>query len=256
MKKLMILSVLLAGSPAQAALDWGGSAAIFGPAGDSSWTNPNSWRDQVDALPGIPVAGDTLFIQRYAWGNEGVPGGGWDTGAVGPTLDTTIAGLADVYLATQDTVPIVGGQIAELNLVSGADLSANNLLMGRVANSTATLNMSGDATASFGGFFLPIDGTASATINMNDSADLTINALAGTTFWSIVMDADAVLTINNAPPGWENLNITAKNAGDSIQATNLGGAAYEYVVIPEPATIGLLSMAGGALVLLRKRYMI
>ena len=256
MKKYVVLVALLTVGVVQAdTLDWGGSGAIFGPVGDTDWSNPNSWRNQADGLADLPGSGDTLIIQRYAWGNEGVPGGAWDTGATGAILSTTISGLVNVQLATQDTVPIVGGQVAELNLASGANLQASNLQMAQIANSTATVNMSGDAAMTVGGLF---NGVSTSTINMSGTStlDITVTLVDQGGAWGITMADDAVLTFTGGLPGYANAQITALNVGESIQATDLGGATWQYVVIPEPATLGLIGVFGAGILFVRRLHLV
>lgn len=259
MNKYLLCVVLLATAAVQAdTLDWAGSSAAFPAIGDSNWSNADSWRSQTTGLGGVPTLGDTLFIQRYAWGNEGVPGGAWDTGADGAILNTTITGLGNVWLAHQDAIGIIGGQTAELTLNNGANLSAAALLMANVANSTTTVNMSGNAMMTVGDLWNGISSTAN--INMSGTSALNVTGAfqdqGGT--WGVTMDADSVLTIAGGSTGWANSTITALNAGsgDSILATDQGGGIMEYTVIPEPATLGLVTFISVGMLLVRKHFIV
>ncbi|RKX47036.1 MAG: hypothetical protein DRP64_02180, partial [Verrucomicrobia bacterium] len=229
--KYLALSVFLAAGVAQAAtIQWTGTwdFGSSNPPGDSSWSNPNSWNENGVNTPGAPAAGDTAIIQKYFWGDPGLDSG------VSPVLDVATPVLGDVYVADADS-GIGGGQIGELNLVGGANLSANNLLMAQPVGSTATVNMSGNAAVTVGGFF---NGAADATINMSGTStlDITITMVdqeGGT--WGITIAGDAVLNFAGGLPEYANNEITALDPSKEIRATFISGATWRYTVtVPFP----------------------
>jgi len=249
-KRLIIMAAIAAsGLAAQAATyDWTGTGIIYSPVGDSSWTNVNSWHrwegDPASQAPGDGVDGDNVLINRYIAGNEGIPGQGWDSG-VAPVINTTI-GVDNMWMAGKDEVDggIPGGQSAQLDLVSGAEFTVNNLQVGAAAGSTSTLNLSGDAAMTINvQLWTPVDG-ATATFNMNDSSTLSIGALQSLSGWQVVMDADSVLTINSAAGAdfAAASLVVAKNAagGESIKTTDLGDGLFQYELfsaLPSPAPV-------------------
>ncbi|RKX47034.1 MAG: hypothetical protein DRP64_02170 [Verrucomicrobia bacterium] len=217
--------------------DWSGTATIFGHPGDHSWSTTNSWahREAGNAAE-IPGPGDTVLVQRYIQGNEGVPGGSWDSG-VSPVLDMATTVLGDVYLVQADAP---GGQTAQLDMVGGAYLPAANLLMAPIAGSSATLNMSSNAAVSVNGLFLGVgDGTSASTIRVNMSDTSFLNVLLGTIVNStgldllVTMDDDSILRLANGDLAWANTAVVAANAagGETILATDVGEGVIEYTVL-------------------------
>ena len=174
---------------------------------------------------------------------------------VSPVLSSVTPEFGTLYMSQSDS-SIPGGQIGQLTINSGGELNTVNLAMGAVANSTDTIDMNGTAQATMSGtLFCGMAAGVTATINMNDSSTLSTAGL-GWNGGSIVMDGDAVLTVNVGSAAWANNQITAKNAGsgDSIRVTALGGDAFQYDVIPEPATLGLVALMGGALLVARRNF--
>lgn len=220
--------------------DWLGTSTIYEPDGeDDSWAKTNNWRCRDTGARELPEPGDTVLIQRYVQGNDGVPGGAWDSG-VSAELDMVTVLLGDVYLVQADAP---GGQTAQLDMVGGAYLPAANLIMAPVAGSTATLNMSSNAAVSVNGLFLGVgDGTSASTIRVNMSGTSFINVLLDTIVSStgadilFTMDDDALLRLAGGDTNWANTVVVAADPGAAIQATDIDGVV-EFAVLagaPQP----------------------
>ena len=237
MKKYVMLLALLATGAAQASTrHWLGTYDLSptSPPGNTNWINADSWAEEGFNFFGIPVDGDTVVIQKYFWGNLGNDSG------VSSVLGA-IANLpsSDVYIAQVDAG---GAQVAQLDLVGGANLTAQNLLMAQPTGSIATLKMSGNAAMTIGGFF---NGAGNTVIHMGGAStlDITITMVdqAGGT-WGITMTDNAVLSFAGGLPEYANNEITALNPEASIVVTNISGAIWQYTVsvpFPDPWVLNM-----------------
>lgn len=245
-KRLALTAALaLAGVVQAEDIHWVGGAS----GGTSAWEDPVSWHNaHQGGAAGLPVVGDSLFIQQSFFG-----GSGNDTINL-PVLSSTTPVLGDVYLSLQPTTP---AQYGQLDIVSSGNFSAANLVLARAGGSMAVLNMSGTATAAVNGFFLAdTAGAGTALINLSDSASLNIliDTIDGAGTWSMVMDGSATFTSAGADLAWANTLITSLNGSDSIQVADIGGGNLQYTVIPEPSTLGLFALMGGGMMWFRKRF--
>ncbi|RKX46500.1 MAG: hypothetical protein DRP64_03115 [Verrucomicrobia bacterium] len=244
MKKCLVLSALMAVTCAVQAVEIHWTGEVFGAGPTDSWTDATSWDN------GVPGAGDDVFIQR------GVYGGPFNT-VIMPVLSSA-ATVNTMVIANNGDGSLLDSQ---LDMVAGANLTiAGNLTMASFLNSTATLNLSGDAAFASFGLIMGNGGSSASVINMSGTSSIDIVALifgfgAGASR-SIIMDGGAEFRTQGATPGWENTLIVAAGAGDSILATDIAGGVTEYTVIPEPATLGLFALLGGGMLWIRKRFMI
>ena len=234
MKKYLVSSALMAvACMVQAnSIHWGGT--LFAGGATASWTDPTSWADPNNGdTSGVPGAGDDVIIQR------GVYGGPFDS-VIMPVLSSSAA-VNTMVIANNGDGSLLDSQ---LDMVAGADLTiAGNLTMADFLNSTATLNLSGDAAFTSFGLIMGNGNSSTSVIHMSGTSSIDIVALVfgfGTgASRSIIMDGDAEFRTQGAVPGWENTLIIAAGAGDYILATDIGGGVTEYTVIPITATLML-----------------
>ncbi|RKX46501.1 MAG: hypothetical protein DRP64_03120 [Verrucomicrobia bacterium] len=231
MKKCLILSALMAvACTVQAkSIHWVGT--VFDGAATDSWTDPISWADPNNGNAiGVPGAGDDVIIQR------GVYGGPFDT-VVMPVLSSTAA-VNTMAIAFNGDGSFLDSQ---LDMVAGADLTlAGNIEMAGFLNSTATLNLSGDAVFTSFGLIMGNGNSSTSTIYMSETSSVDIVTLvigfgAGASR-SIIMDGEATFRAQAVDPSWVNTLIVAlnTNSGDFILATDIGGGITEYSVVVVP----------------------
>jgi len=228
-------------------LHWGGGANPSG--GDTSWTNGLGWYSAVTFdWDHVPNSLDQVVVQKF------LQGGGADTSTWVPTLDT--AGAASL-LNLSINASASGTQIAQLDLVGGASLVAQNVQFGggTASNSVNTLNLSSNATMSVDGLWLgSLAADTDNTINMSGTSSATVTAGLwwgqenGKGVGLITLADDAVLSIATVltSNGWENTRITAYNVGETISSTNLPTGYTEYKVDTFEDDPDILHWGGGA----------
>lgn len=147
-----------------------------------------------------------------------------------------------------------------LIVVDGGSINAGTLRVGQAATGTLTMtggliegsllnvgynagtgivDMSGNSILHYNQ--VDFSQGASGVVNMEDNARFRVTSISG-------VAADALI---------DNGNILATNAGSgkSVEWNWISAGGYvEYTVIPEPATLGLMSLLGGGLLWFRHRF--
>ena len=244
MKKLIIFAAVAAIAAGVRAdtLTWG--STLGGGDGTTFATN-NNWWSADDAGPSThaPAAADTVQIDDDLFTNPlatmpTVSAGGQQIAQL--VLGAESAGQLGV-VGSGSLVVNGGAYISHLgagtlNLSDSGYFLAGNLIFGN-AGVAGVVNMSGSSIL-HAGVLTYLNGDVTSTINMADSAWMIING-------------------DQSGMGYENSRILASGVGESIQMTyNSTDLRTEYTVIPEPATLGMVALLGGAIFWIRNRFMI
>ncbi len=259
MKKLIVLATLIAvaGSVQANTIGWGAFA-------DGDFANAANW---FDGGPGSGPAGtDDLYVDT-------------DYNPFGAPITTSVVPKLSSLSDNAFLLIVSPFYDASVTITTGGDLQVSaisRLGHGALMNgSTGTLNMDGGNMYSqvFEVGYNGNDGTntlnaGNGVVNMSGDAvvqtgDLRFGQeMAGYGFdaaanatGQINMTGDAMIIVNGdqTAQSWVgNGYIAATGAGESISVF-YNGAETEYTVIPEPATLGLVGILGGAMLWIRKR---
>lgn len=190
---------------------------------------------------------------------------------------STYAGIiAQTGFETGEGFPTLVAGGFNVTTVDGANWTAGGT--GNYAGSWAGQALTGTQSAVIGnvpslGHFITVDAAGSAGVGSIDfswerftttTGNLTVqwttDALTGSETWT---DA-ATISIAGAPAGgWAAESIAINQAGDVkvrlFLGDGTGGASFDDVTvtnIPEPATLGMVAMFGGAILFIRRKMMI
>ena len=244
MKKLIVLATLLAVTASQAAVVmWAGDGGGF--SGTSDYMDGNGWTDNW----GTPYGSAPLNTDSH----------GLIASTVSPTLWPTVSSAVPAGNVPQTLGVGWDSSYGELNIADGGSLVAGHVYLGFAANvaSAGTLNITGGymvanlhvGYAAFGGtgtvnqsggvLHLSAIDFVNGVINLSDNAYFLVNG-----------DITGANPIGNGM-------IVAPVAGQSVvEFYNATDGRTEYTVIPEPATLGLFAVFGGAALFIRKKFMI
>ena len=143
------------------------------------------------------------------------------------------------------------GKVTEL---TGLDITFKSILSREVpydANRSVSVYAASGALTTVGGAFL--GGTKITSVNdssLNDSAQAGLGAGTVAGQYVTILGNDSV-TFSEADSFW----LRRKNLSGALDAAyQLGAVTFD--VVPEPATLGLVSLVGGGLLWIRRRFMI
>jgi hypothetical protein len=173
-----------------------------------------------------------------------------------PVMNTTVA-VSNLFLGGGKGTP---GKDGELTIESGADLTVGGAFRlgsdgGDGLGYTGTLYMTGGSMVS-DVFAVGMNGSEGIAY-MSGDASITVNTFftfreEGT--GTIYMADSSMLTVAGDKTGLANDRIIASLGGESISAS-YDGSSTTFTVIPEPATLGLVAAVGGAVLFIRRRFM-
>jgi len=255
MKKLIVLTVLLAMVSGSAQADQRGWVGYV----DTDFANADNWF--TGGASSGPAGTDDLYIDT-----DYSPFGAPITTSVMPKLSSLSDNAFVIIVAPFND--------ASMTITTGGDLQVAEIARfggGILMNdSTGTLNMDG------GNMFSEIlevgfnweEGidllAGNGVVNMSgdavlQTADLRFGqemvdyGLGGTGQINMTGDAMVIVTGDQTAESWVgNGYIAATGAGESIDVF-YNGAETEYTVIPEPATLGLMGIAGLSMFLVRRK---
>ncbi len=288
MKKYLVMVVLLAATASVQAANmfWVGDYVNGNAAAD--WGTVDSWWDGGTDFH-IPTAGDATFIQDVITGipvsHQPVVSAnfsatkpdflfiGWNDGTAGTVaftsgghLETGLTRLGNGIGATgtltmNDSWTYMNATtILEVgyNLVQNAGTPTNHL----AASGNGLLEIGGNATFHASALAFGQESAHYGLSGTNGTANGTgqINMYGGGEGVGARLIVDGNLVAAEGGDGraeaWiANGWLAAPNAGESIVATVDGGWT-EFNVIPEPATLGMMTLLGGGMLWIRKRFMI
>ena len=244
MKKLIVLATLLAVTASQAAVVyWVGDAL---PGATSDYMDGTGWTDDFATSYGTsPLSTDSHGLI-----------GNWGAPTIWPTISSAVPA------GNTPTVVGVGWDNAygQLDVVAGGSMSVGNLIVAFDGTGTASagvLNMSGGAVTTS-----QLDlgvGVSVGTVNMSGASVLHAGTASAANGSTINMADSAFFLINGdwTGAGLVGAVIFATDVGTSIQEVyNATDARTEWTVIPEPATLGMVAALGGALLFIRRRFII
>ena len=222
------------------------------------------------------------------WGGTSI----WiaDTPGTSGTLDVLSGGTVTLSFALDVGNNPGAGQTAVLNVVDGNinTTGGGDLRLG-VTSGTSTMTISGNSSVIVNDDFqMNVAGNTTATLNMNgglldagwimleysgSGGSSTINLNGGriqTHEVRFLADADALIVYTGGELLVEDSTMTEAQmttfiangdidvsgaAAYSVTSMTVGGMDYTALVIPEPATIGLLGVAGIGMLVVRRRLM-
>ena len=243
MKKLIVLATLLAVTASQGAVvRWGGNAL----GGTDSWSDGNSWFDT--AIAPAPYGVPTSPTDSHALiGNQ--------SGAFGPiTMPVVTSALANV----PDVIGVGWDEsYGELTIAPGGSMNANFMYLGwGGVVSTGKVSVTGGSIV-VGNLSLGSGGDNRATVEVT-SGFLhagTVNLGAGA---FVNLSGAGLFFVNGDQTGFGlpgSIVVSLDGAGTSIQES-FDGSITKFEVIPEPATLGLVAALGGALLFIRRKFVV
>jgi len=213
-----------------------------------AWTDPNNFQASGSNLPGVPQAGDTVYMESWAAQTPLLNGSGY-------------ASINDIYISKGMT--IAGGGVLNttffklgwdatgtLNVTGGSLTAGNHLDVGGYSGGTATMNVSG-GSITVGGLYFDLNNVATGASYLN----LTGGTLTDNGVLSINSTHPSVLNINGGTlvvPNSQLGNVNYWIGSGNITGPGGGGAStliidtvsdQGFLVItaaPEPATDSLL----------------
>ena len=204
------------------------------------WTNPNNFQSQGSNTPGVPMAGNTVYLE--SWARTGAvinSDGNAPLTAVyedknmriknGGELDTTFFKLADSASAT-------------LSVDGGVLWATNSLDVGGYAGGTAIMNVSG-GTANIGALLLNENGDTNVTVG-GSQLYLTGGTCLGVNSLSINESHPAVLDIDGGT-----LVLPANQLGNTLFWINDGAiSAYGLASTTNSFNIDQMTSPGNLLI--------
>ena len=246
MKKtgLLLVSALFAvvASTQAVAIYWEGNDDWNGNIGSTDYVDGQSWSDSSNgyaAYGSEPQTGDIVLIGN--WGQTG-------TAATQPILSVAAAGVPlEMRIGGSD------GTLGTLDIATGGSVSVDNLNIAIATHGPGTLNVSGGSII---GTALDLGDGNTGIINLTAGL-VHVGALTMGAGGSVNLSPGAQFVVNGDQEGATWLSsFTAVDGGTGIQATYDGSAQTTIVAIPEPATMGLVAVFGGAILFIRKKFMI
>ena len=250
MKKLLMAGALLVAvaSTQAATIYWEGNDSWNGNIGSTDYVDGQAWSlDPAYGPYGLagPQDGDTALIGN--WGQAG-------TAATQPILSVAATGSpAELRIGGSD------GSVGTLDILAGGSVAVG------------ALNISYDDGVNHGNGTLNVSGGYIVGSNMELGTSLgftgTINLSAGTVHLGAAPTIGANGTVNLSPGALFLVNgdqegaawlssFVAVDGGTGISAVYDGSAQTAITAIPEPATLGLFAIFGGAALFIRKKIMI
>jgi hypothetical protein len=242
--KLFIAVAFLAGVAGVHADDMRWAASLNSGDG-ATWSQTANWYNAT-TVPWdthAPAAADVVNISDNLFGNP-------------------LSTMPVVSTAGQQITQLVLGSASagQLDIVSGGHLTVSSgAYISNVGAGTLSLSGSGFLLA---GNLVFGNKSVAGTVNMSGDSILHAGALTylnGDVTSTINMTGDALFLINGNQSGLglENSRIVASGAGESIQMNyDSVNVRTEYTVIPEPATLSLVALMGGGLLMVRRCFMI
>lgn len=255
MKKLLMMAVVVAyGVAVHAAnIQWVGAAPTVSPAGDgTSWTDPNNWTIHGGG-PAVPTTGDAVFIDdNISWAGNvptlGVPLINSDVGSVDSVYQGFYAGQTS-QLDVETGGVLLASSLFRTGHESGTsttlDMTGGLIIAGALHNGylgSGTINLSGDAIIHAGGFASGQEFAlgGSGLITIADNAQFLVNG----------DDVGSGRAAGLIGAGW----VAAANPGEWVVASyDAPNARTVYSVVPEPGTLSMLGLCGGAMLWIRRR---
>jgi sugar lactone lactonase YvrE len=212
-------NIILTGQPAPAVPAWYWNGNV-----SRNWFDANNFQSSGYNLPGLPMVGDTVFLESWAVRE--------------PLLDdSNYAGLNGVYLSKSMTIAAGGGlnasiwkvgynASATLNVSGGVLWATNHLDVGGYNSGTASMNVT-NSSINVGGLYLNLNGAASGVSYLNlvsgtiaDSGALSISEAHAT----LLNLAGGTLIV----PGSQLANVSFWMNDGSISAYGVSGTTNSF----------------------------
>lgn len=182
----------------------------------------------------------------------------------GVTFTLTLQGYTN-YTGTAGVAGITPfGNGAGLGVTGGTSTSASTRFSNNTANNVlddeyieATLSVSGTELTALSLHNLNIRYTSGRNQNFIDQNGISFNSESGNADWNYSnLTGLAALTKDNVDTWSLAAGLIDGSGSNANDVSAYGQIAFEYAVIPEPATLGLVAVAGVGTMFIRRRLML
>lgn len=215
-------NIILTGQAAPAVSSWYWNGHI-----SKNWNDANNFQSSGFDLPGLPEAGNDVYLESWATQSPLINNGGHAVlQQIFQSKDMTIA--AGGALDASYSIKVGQNASASLDVTGGAISAANHLDVGGYNGGTAALNVSGGSLTA-GGFYLNLNSDANSSAG--SYVALTGGSITDTGAFSISESHPALLNIAGGKlvvPVSQQGNVNFWIGDGSIAAHGIGGTTNSF----------------------------